>query len=581
MSLRSVLSRGVGFTVCSVTLPLILSAYPVPASSQTQPGADVATSVREQRRQEERIEAIRQRQERTVDVRASGLPEAVEDRLPEGEMPCFQIDEVIVEGDGAEAFRWLERAAAGPAGDDAPQGRCLGTQGINLVLRRMQNALIERGFITSRIGAAAQGLGEGRLVLTLQTGRVNLIRDAEGETLGGVRKWAALPIRAGEVLNLRDVEQALENYKRVPTADTDIKILPAELEGYSDLLIERRQGSPLRGSLSVDDGGVKATGKYQGSLSVAYDNPTGLNDLAYLTLNHDLSGRGGGRGTKGVIAHYSVPVGYWSASATVDHSRNRQTIAGATQNYVYGGRHSNAELRLGRLLHRDQDSKTSLHAGLFRRASSNYIDDTEVVVQRRRAGGWFVAAEHRHYLGRATVDAHLGYRRGTGAFGSIEAPEQAFGEGTSRFGIYTASVSLGLPFELGERAWYYHGHLRGQKDHTRLAPPQQFAIGGRYTVRGFDGETVLSAERGFVLRNEVSTQLGKWGMQGYAGLDYGQVAGPSADLLIGKHLAGAVVGVRGGYRQLRYEVFAGTPLVKPSGFKSPSVTGGVELSYSF
>lgn len=92
---------------------------------------------------------------------------------------------------------------------------------------------------------------------------------------------------------------------------------------------------------------------------------------------------------------------------------------------------------------------------------------------------------------------------------------------------------------------------------------------------------MLSAERGFVLRNEVSTQFGKWGMQGYAGVDYGQVAGPSADLLIGKHLAGAVVGVRGGYRQLRYEVFAGTPLVKPSGFKSPSVTGGVELSYSF
>lgn len=534
----------------------------------------------EQRRQQERTDALRRQQERTTDVRRPAAPAADLARLPDGEAPCFTIDDLQLKGDDRGEFAWLLPAAAGPRGDDPPQGRCLGGQGINLILKRLQNALITQGYITSRIVAETQDLKAGSLVLSLTPGRIHAIRFAgDGEVPASLR--TAVPARPGDVLNLRDVEQALENLKRVPSADADIRIEPAAAAGESDLVIVYRKTSPWRTTLTADDSGTKATGKYQGNATLAYDNPAGLNDLAYVSLGHDLSGQGGGRGTESLIAHYSVPYGYWNAAATFTRNRDHQTVAGAFQDYIYRGRNSNAELKLSRLIYRDGSRKTTVSLAAFRRASSNYIDDTEVEVQRRVVGGWTAGLHHREFLGVATVDATLGYRRGTGAFGAIAAPEEAFGEGTSRLELSTAEVNLDLPFSVAGQRLAYQGTWRGQWNHTRLPPQDMFIIGGRYTVRGFDGDMVLSAERGWLLRNEISLALGRAGFEGYAGVDYGEVAGPSSDLLLGKRLAGAVAGVRGAYRGLNYDLFVGAPIHKPSGFRTASATAGFRLSYSF
>jgi hemolysin activation/secretion protein len=45
----------------------------------------------------------------------------------------------------------------------------------------VQNAIIERGYVTTRILAAPQDLKTGVLMLTVVPGRVNAIRFADGE----------------------------------------------------------------------------------------------------------------------------------------------------------------------------------------------------------------------------------------------------------------------------------------------------------------------------------------------------------------------------------------------------------------
>jgi hemolysin activation/secretion protein len=109
-------------------------------------------------------------------------------------------------------------------------------------------------------------------------------------------------------------------------------------------------------------------------------------------------------------------------------------------------------------------------------------------------------------------------------------------------------------------------------------PQDRFAIGGRYTVRGFDGEASLIAERGWLLRHELSTRLGSSTQQWFVGLDHGAVGGPSASHLAGRHLTGAVTGVRGALGPVQFEVFAGAPLWKPAGMSSASLSTGVRLS---
>jgi dienelactone hydrolase len=121
---------------------------------------------------------------------------------------------------------------AGAYGDDTPIGRCLGAQGINALLKRAQDALITKGLITTRVLAEPQDLKSGVLTLTVVPGRVNAIRFAP-DSSSRARAWTAVPMKPGDILNLRDIEQGLENLMRLPTAAADIKIEPARTESKS------------------------------------------------------------------------------------------------------------------------------------------------------------------------------------------------------------------------------------------------------------------------------------------------------------------------------------------------------------
>ena len=553
-----------------------------PAWSQTD------ASAQEYQRQQERERQLRSQQELRPDVR---LPEAgakeAAGTIPERETPCFPVTRVVLVGELAPRFQFALGNLTG--GDDPVIGRCLGAQGINAVMARIQNSIVERGYVTTRVLAEPQDIASGELRLTVVPGRIRAIRFA-ADAAPHATQWNAVPTAPGDLLNLRDIEQGLENFKRVPTAEADIKVVPSEGDGAragdSDLVISYRQAVPLRLTLSVDDGGTRSTGKYQGSATVSLDNWLALNDLFYISYNHDLGGGdAGARGSQSHVTHYSVPFGYWSVAFTNSASSYHQAVAGISQTYMYSGKSENNELKLSHLVYRDAVRKTTLSFKGFVKASSNYVDDTEVEVQRRRTAGWEIGIAHREFIGDATLDLSAAHKRGTGAFDSLPAPEEAFGEGTSRFRISTADLSFNLPFALqapwGKQALRYTMTARAQWNGTPLTPQDRFSIGGRYTVRGFDGEVTLLAENGWFVRNELSAALGASGQELYVGADYGQVGGPSAALLTGRRLAGAVAGLRGAIGRVSYEFFGATPISKPDRFHTAPLAAGFNLMWSF
>ncbi|MEJ1162919.1 ShlB/FhaC/HecB family hemolysin secretion/activation protein [Variovorax sp. CCNWLW186] len=546
----------------------------------------------EQQRQQERERALREQNERTVDQRPQAAPPAPVARIPETEAPCFRIDRVLLVGEQAEAFQWAVSDLSGPDGNDSPVGRCLGTAGVNVVLARAQQAAIARGFVTTRVLAAPQDLSTGTLTLSLVAGRIAAIRltpDSSATLLdSGALLESAIPARSGDLLNLRDIEQGLENLKRAPTAEADIQIEPSTAPdakpGDSDLVVKYVQARKWRVALSLDDSGTEATGRYQAGATVSMDNPFGLNDLFYLSANHSINNHflsEPSYGTEGQTVHYSLPYGYWMLGFTASNSQYHQSVAGLNQDYVYAGKTNNAEVKLSRLLYRDQSRKTTLALKGFRRESRNFVDDTEVDVQHRVVGGWELGLNHKEFIGEATLEGTLAFKHGTGGFGSIAAPEEEFGEGTSRMKLYTAEVSLNAPFKLGEQKLRYSGLIRAQWNRTPLTPQDRFSIGGRYTVRGFDGETSLMGERGWLIRNDVGWAMGQSGAELYVGADYGHVGGRSTVDLLGRSLAGAVIGVRGQWSKLSYDFFMGAPIRKPEGYRTARTTFGFNLNASF
>lgn len=565
----------------NMRLAALLCLFAINAQAQQAPIGQ-AEERRALEREAEQQRRLQPRPDVRLDEPASPAPTSAP--LPLDETPCFLVRRVNLSGLSGEAkpaFEWLHNALAGPEGLDPPTGRCLGARGIAQLIDRAQQALVARGFVTTRVFAPPQDLSGGDLALQVLPGRIRSIRFAEPVSERATA-LSALPMGPGDLLNLRDIEQALENFKRVPTAEASIDIVPADgpqdAPGHSDLVITWRQDQLFRVSLGLDDGGSRATGKYLSGLTVSYDHALTLNDLFYLTLQRDLGGGDvGWRGTRGATAHYSLPLGYWLLGFNAGRQRYYQTVPGPWQDTVYSGWSQHQDIRLSRLVHRDALSKTTLSLKAFARQSNNFVEDLELPGQQRRVGGWELGVGHRAYVGDAVLDLNLAYKRGTGAFGARPAVEEVFGEGTSRLQLTSLDAGLQLPFDLVGRPWRYSGNLRAQFHHTPLTPQDRFAIGGRYTVRGFDGESSLSGDSGWLVRNELSTALGTGGVSVYAGLDHGEVRGPSSAFLIGRRLTGAAVGLRGSIGNAQYDLFVGAPVRQPQGFRTSHTTAGFQI----
>jgi len=586
---RALSTRGCSPRTLLAAALALLCVAPVAWAQPATSGPDAGT--RELQRLQEEDRNRREAQERRPDVRLPATGAAGDTgRLPEGETPCVPIERIVIEGEEAPHFPWLlahaDRSADGNFDPAVP--RCLGRGGIGVVMARLQNALVARGFITSRILVAPQDLRSGTLTLTLVPGKVRALRLAPGSSPGAAL-GPAFPQRPGDLLNLRDLEQGLENLRRLPSATAEIEIAPAEAQagepepgpGESDLRVHWRTARPIRASLTVDDAGLKSHGRLQGTATLALDRPFGVNDLLQFSLQHDLAQRPDRQGLRGQGLHYSVPVGNWSASLSANRQRFYQRVAGSTQSYFYSGESQSGDLSLRRLLRRDGTRKTFASLSGWARTSSQFLDDTEIEVQRRRTGGWTLGVDHREFLGPATLDLDLSYRRGTGAAAALEAPEEWLGEGVSRPRITSAGAQLEWPFTWGESRLRYGGSWRAQWSPTPLVPQDRFVIGGRYKVRGFDGESVLSAQRGWLIRNEIGFALGEGGQELFIGLDHGRVSGAGSEWLAGTRLTGAVLGWRGGFSNWRMEVFAGGPVSQPTGFNAPDRTAGFSITSFF
>ncbi|PKE30587.1 ShlB/FhaC/HecB family hemolysin secretion/activation protein [Rahnella sp. AA] len=490
------------------------------------------------------------------------------------ETPCFPISHVVLTGaDALPHWLPLQHIAA------RAQGRCLGGQGINLLMGALQNRLVDSGYVTTRVLAPAQDLTKGTLQLTVVTGKVGEVK-LTPDSGHYLRLYSAFPPHHGNVLDLRDIEQGLENLQRLPTVQASMEIVPTQRPGESDIALNWQQLRHWRLAASLDDSGTDSTGRYQGGLTLSVDNPFSLSDLFYISGSGSVLAPGD-KGSSNVTAHYSVPFGYWTTGVTFSSYDYHQNVAGLNSDYRYSGKSDNLDFQLSHVIQRSGLSKTTLTYDVLTRGSKNYIDDTEVEVQRRRTSAWKLGLQHRHSIAQATLDSGISYQRGTRWFGAMNAPEESFGDATALSKILQANVQIELPFTLLNQNLHFSTQYQRQFSNTPLTPQDQFSLGGRWTVRGFDGQRTLSADRGWYVRNDMGWYTPVGGIELYLGADYGEVGGHGSDLLVGKHLAGGVAGLRGNAFHIGYDFFAGVPFSKPEGFQTDPATFGFNLNWQY
>ncbi len=569
-----------------IVISALVSLTLISANIHAQTIETPDTAEQRNRAREEAIERERQQQAPRVDLQGEAGKPAAMLALPE-ETPCFKIDNFRLEVPAQLPAKTRALGASILPQDhfrfaqdqlETYSGRCIGREGVGYILKGLTDQILGKGYTTTRLGIPEQDLSTGTLKLTLIPGVIHQIRFADPATPGRLN---AFPSRAGDLFNLRDFEQGLEQMKRVTSQDVDMQIVPAGVLGESDVVVSVTRTKSWKIIASLDDSGAKGTGKLQAGLTLGWDNLLDANDMFTFGSTSDGEREGQVRGTRGYNASYSIPFGYWTLTLSASDYLYHQQIAGINQTFVSSGDSQNFDTKIGYLFYRDQMQKDTVQFRTGRRWSHSYIDDTEVEVQYRNTTFAEIALLHKHYIGQSQLDVTAAYRWGTPWFGAQEDP--AYLPASSpllNYRLETLDATLSTPFKVWDKALNYTATLRAQNTNSPLYASEWFSIGSRWTVRGFDGESTLGAETGFFLRNELGIPITDTTQSIYVGLDYGKVYGANVPNLIGDQLAGAVLGMRGTLiKGMSYDIFAGVPIYKPEGFRTASTTAGFSLNY--
>lgn len=493
-------------------------------------------------------EAARQRDEV---ARQQSLPTQVAPANADEGGPCFLVTEIRLEGSTVLDAKARSRLNA------SYLNTCMGLSQINTLMRDVSQWYLAKGYITSRAFLPEQDLAGGILTLGVLEGRIEAIL-VEGKP--DPIALTLFPGLEGKILNLRDLEQGVDQLSRLRSLSYQLDIQPGHQAGLSIVNLKGGRASPLQGSLEFDNGGQQSTGEEQGRFSLSADDLLSLAELWTLGVVSSTDGRTA-HNAASWQAGISLPYGYWLLDAGYQYSEYRNDLLSRGHLFESRGDTRTTIANLTRTLYRDGHSKMSAVAGVTHRQSRNLImeqllDSSSYELSSLRLGLNFATRLDRHFF---TLNPAL--TLGTDWFGAdndsgrSDLWPQAQFEKWGLFGSYsTAGEHLG---------WLSTGSLQWSPD--VLYSVERLSLGGDGSVRGFK-EQSISGESGGYLRNELSWQgqapswLGQW--RTWLALDMGRVdLGNQQDGW--RSLVGTAMGWEQRYRHVTTHISIGFPVSAP------------------
>ncbi|KRP54165.1 ShlB/FhaC/HecB family hemolysin secretion/activation protein [Pseudomonas trivialis] len=408
---------------------------------------------------------------------------------------CFPIK--TIELAGADALSEGERAEL-----IKPYiGQCLGVPQLNAVLKVITDRYLAKGLVTSRAYLPQQDLSSGHLTLQVVEGRLEGLKGAEGSGITDRQLAMSFPGKPGQLLNLREIEQMVDQLNRLPSNQAQMELAPGKTVGGSEVLVKNTPQKPWRVGLSRHNGGQRSTGEQQWGANLDWDNPLGLADQLSLRGGHDAVSDHQ-RTSRNSMLNYSLPFGWWNLTYSYSDSEYRSRAQANGFNFKQTGDSQNHQLRLERVIHRDALSKTSLSTGVAYLRTNNFIEDSKLALSSNRLSEAQFGINHGRRIGASFLNIDLGMQDGIGAFDAQANHNPRAGQADARYRKYTATVSYLYPFKLWGEAFSFSSLMTGQHSEDVLFSPQRLSLGGQSSVRGYRDQ-MLSGDSGGYWRNDL------------------------------------------------------------------------------
>jgi hemolysin activation/secretion protein len=408
---------------------------------------------------------------------------------------CFAIQRIQLEGADSISARERQRLIA------PYQGHCLGVAQINELLKVITNHYLDKGLVTTRAYLPQQDLSQGDLQVLVVEGTLEKLRSDATSGLSDRELGMAFPGRAGQLVNLREIEQMFDQLNRLPSNQAQMELTPGQQVGGSDVVVKNTPQKPWRATLSRNNDGQRSTGEQQWNAGLEWDSPLGLADQLSLRGGHDAISDHQQTSRNGLL-NYSLPWGWWTFNYLYSESEYRSK--GEADGYFFEqkGDSQNHQFRAERVVHRDALSKTSLSAGIAYLRTNNYLGNSKLAVSSNRLSEVQFGINHGRRVGPAFVNLDLGMQQGIGALDAQGDKHLRPNEPDARYRKYTGTVSYLHPFQLWGEQLTFTSLATGQRSEDVLFSPQRMSLGGSSSVRGYKDQ-FLSGDSGGYWRNEL------------------------------------------------------------------------------
>jgi len=464
-------------------------------------------------------------------------------------------------------------------------GQCLGVPEIEQVLGEITRDYVLRGYVTTRVYLPAQDLSKGKLEIMVVEGVIEKIRIEDGGRKS-ISPGNTLPSKPGDVLNLRDLEQGIDQINRLQSNKATLDIQPGSLTGASEVVIRNEPDRLYHWLFSYDNQGSAATRADQLGATLSLDNLVGFNEFVSLTHREGVPGYKDRRYSASDSVYAALPYGYNTFSFSGSESRYMSAMNMSSGTVLHtGGVSSQDTFKWDRVVFRNQATRASLGTSYTLKDTKSYLEDQLLTVSSRKLSVLDVDSNVTTSLGDGFVSFDLGYAEGLRGGGALRDMEDLPASSPrAQFKKFKYGASYTLPFRWVDKDWTFMSQLTGQQSRSTLYGSEQIAIGSIYSVRGFVTST-LAGDSGYYVRNELAVrQMVMAGGEAlplrlFVGLDVGAVHNRAPDVPQGS-MVGAALGGSIGWRGATLEVFSTSPVALPKTLERESCQTWVRLSYA-
>ncbi|HGM5552575.1 TPA: ShlB/FhaC/HecB family hemolysin secretion/activation protein [Pseudomonas putida] len=548
-------------TLCPLLSAFVLSvcASSIQAADPVAPGQEV---LRQQQQQQRDLQQLQMEQRKRQLERGAFGPAPVTPAIPQTVTPderCWPLSGTRIGGvtliDSAKLNARIKPLLA----------PCMGVGQINHLLATITAIYVEQGYIASRpylLSAPAAGQS---LDIMIDEGYIESIELADQSlpvSLGG-----AFPHMLGQPLNLRDLEQGLDQLNRLRSIDLTADIAPGSQPGASRIILRSRTAGQSRWALGLgmDNLGSASTGRDRDTVSLSFDSPLQLNDLLSLSASDTLNQ--GDRYSRNASLYYAIPYGYWTYSAFASHAEYRAPFKLPSATLYSTGITDQLSLRADRVLWRDQSRQLSANLQLAHKDVDSYLENVRLGIQSPT----LTVAEaglNLFWLDRAVWNLDFTYSQGLRWLGADDDANHAVSNlPKAQFRKYRAGLSQWRNGQFGAQAWQWQSQLNLQYSPDPLPAIEQLLGTDDSAVRGYRVSSASGAS-GAIWRNTLRLPLrSDWPVQitPRVGLDNGWLKADHGAQ--GQRLSGASVGLNLGWKNLQVDVDYQRALNTPKGLQ--------------